>query len=113
MLYLSISMFSIALLGWDVCRRWIKRVDFSTYQGKQIELLKSETERLEEKIKAAQVVETFNTQAQAELVKKLAEDWARKFSKIEAENAAMTKHIDTQVAGTIAQLPNTGRGFGR
>jgi len=50
---------------------------------------------------------------QQELVtKKLAEDWRKKFTELEADWQKLKQHADSQFAGALAQMP-TARGFNR
>jgi hypothetical protein len=93
MIELSVALVFVAIIARDCFRFWVKSLEYNVTE-----------------LRTAQ---QSNADAQAELVKKLAEDWARKFRELEAGNEQMRKHIDSQVAGTIAQLPATGRGFGR
>lgn len=106
MIEVSVALVFVAIIARDCFRTWVKRLDTETFQGKQIELLRERLTKHEADVKAG-------AENDRSMIKMLAEDWAKKFGQLEAGNTEMRKHIDTQVAGTIAQLPNTGRGFGR
>ncbi len=99
MIYIAIAVAFVAVLARDAYRARLK------FEAAKV----SSNHRLDGLTQAVQQMQDRSDQA----IKLLAEDWAKKFRAMEAANEAMRKHIDSQVAGTIAQLPNTGRGFGR
>lgn len=104
MIELSVALVAIALIARDVAVRWVKSHEMQGFHTRQMESIGRE-------LNAANLRITELREERDAFVKSLAEDWKRKFSELEQSNAALRKHIDSQVAGTIAQLPTTGRGF--
>lgn len=106
MIELSLALVAVALIVRDCFRHWVKHVDLKTFQGKQIELLRESITQLQDKQDAQDGEQrAFN--------KLIAEDWKKKFEALERSINDARKHVDTQLAGNLAQLPATGRGFGR
>lgn len=106
MIELSIALVFVALIARDCFVRRLKTLESQSYHTRELE-------RLAQAVNASDLRITELREERDLELKKLAEDWKRKFVEIERGNDAMRKHIDSQVAGTIAQLPATGRGFGR
>jgi len=104
MIELGVACVLVALVARDCFLRWLKSQDLQSYHTKLLEDLS----RMQN---ATDLRVTELREERDVFVKNLAEDWKRKFAELETSNNAMRKHIDSQVAGTIAQLPNTGRGF--
>lgn len=106
MIELSCALVVVALIARDGFVRWLKHQDRAAYHSKRLE-------ELDRKLNATDLRLTEFTEGKDMLVKQLAEDWRKRFAELERGNEAMRKHIDSQVAGTIAQLPATGGGFNR
>lgn len=106
MIELSVALVVVALVARNGFGLWLKHQDLAGYHTRRLE-------ELDRKLNATDLRVAEFCEGKDALLKQLAEDWRRKFSELEQSNAAMRKHIDSQVAGTIAQLPATGRGFGR
>jgi hypothetical protein len=83
-------------LAWDFGRRWLQ-------------------ERAALRASNDTLVAVLKRQDENELVlKKLAEDWMKKFVQLEADWKKLKEHADSQFAGVIAQVhPGQTRGFGR
>jgi hypothetical protein len=95
MIYLSIALCFVAALARDALRAWLKFKEAREISRRELEALALGQSRHEDALKL------------------LAEDFKKKLQQVEAEAKATQRHIEGTVAGTIAQLPNTGKGFGR
>jgi len=81
-------------LAWDAFRRW---------------LIERAATRVTD---ASLMVLTARLDQQEVVTKKLAEDWRKKFTELEADWKQLKEHANSQYAGALAQLP-TARGFNR
>lgn len=106
MIELSVALVIVAFIARDCFVRRLKSLDLQGYHTRELE-------RVGRELNAVNLRVTELREERDGFVKQLAEDWKRKFSELERGNNELRKHIDSQVAGTIAQLPATGGGFNR
>lgn len=106
MIELSLALVVVAVLARDGFRAWLKHRATLEVTASWMADMQAQLNVMSETAKEAAI-------GRDTTIKLLAEDWRKKFAQLEAENKKQREYIDTQVAGTIAQLPNTGRGFGR
>lgn len=93
---LALSLALTSMLAWDGWRRAIEERASTRIQDN---VLQEMTTRLD---------------LQETVMKKLAEDWRAKFLELEADWKGLKQHVDSQTAGTLAQMTATqSRGFGR
>jgi|SoimicmetaTmtLPB_FD_contig_41_3138904_length_533_multi_1_in_0_out_0_1 hypothetical protein len=84
------------MLAWDFGRRWLEE------KAKQ-RLSDTELARFSARLDMHEQVQ-----------KQLAEDWLKKFRQLETDWKKLKEHVDSQTAGTLAQLTSTqSRGFNR
>lgn len=106
MIELSLALVVVAALARDGFRAWLK---FRAAREQSFEAMNDMQRQIVELTEHVQAEKVVHDKA----IGLLAQDWRARFTQLEADNKKQREYIDTQVAGTIAQLPNTGRGFGR
>lgn len=104
MIEASIAAVLVALLGHDAFRRWLTSVNSDRI---------SKRELIEHKQHVTTQLALTETKLaeRDETIKKLAVDWKAKFVELEAAVKTTKEHVDTQLVGSLAQMPS--RGFGR
>ena len=93
---LALAVSVSSMLAWDFGRRWL-------------------TEKAALRASNDVLNAVLKRQDDNELVlKRLAEDWMKKFVQLENDWRKLKEHADSQFAGAIAQVhPGQTRGFGR
>lgn len=105
MMFLSIALVLIALIVAYEHKRTVNdraSARLSHVESVELRALVDQTHELIQGFKAEQ----------AELVKRLAEDWMTKFVQLDRDSKELRAHVDSQLTGSLAQLAPS-RGFGR
>jgi Tfp pilus assembly protein PilE len=86
---LSIALVIVAVLAWDIARRYLQSPSMAKLEAVEAELVKTD-----------------------KVVKELALDWRAKFSQLEAAQKDKTRELENKVATSVATLVPT-KGYNR
>lgn len=105
-MYLAAALVIVAALAHNAFRAWLRQQAHAIVSNARLDEVERRIAETEDSLRG-------HTLRNDTVIKALAEDFKKKIQQIEHGNEQLRKHIDSQVAGTIAQLPNTGGGFNR